>query len=979
MSELLPQDTGRTVFVGRLAELKQLLAGLDRAFERRGGMFLLSGDPGMGKTRAAEQLEVEAHKRGAAVYWGRCTQAEGAPPYWPWVQILRSILRDLGDAEFRRLSGSGLARILQVVPDLGDHFPDVAASSMDDEQTRFAIYDSVTQLLFDAAATRPIVLVLDDLHWGDTPSLLLLQLLAGLLPHSHLMVIGTYRDRELAAGHPLRTHLADFMRRGETIDIPISGLRDPDVASLLRALTGFDPAGDMVQRLQAQTAGNPFFLCELARTLGDQHREQALWNFPASADAIPHGIGAVLRRRIEGLSADCRGALEMAAVTGQEFDLDLLEAATGAGRSRLLDLFDEAIANGVVSRRDRGYAFAHGLVRDTVYGAIPTARRGDLHGLIGRILEAGHAAGAGMPVAQLAHHFFEASEVDQSLLPKALEYTSAAGRRALAELAYEEAVRQFELALGTPTQLDPSQRAELLLDLGQARYLAGDVVAALEAAHEVGRLGEKLGNSDLLARAALVVRGVGGPGIGPAMQGLCEAALRQPPEDVSLRIQLLSQMSTILMQLPDVDGARGAAEYSRQALDLATDAVDPDVVFAALHARQMAMSGPAGVEERLQVADRTLDLARECGRTSIAVWGHGWRTDALAQLGRIDEAEAELAKQANLAKQLREPLVTWRTVMAQAWLAILRGKFEEARTMSGQALQLGRWDPSMAEFIHLMHAMVLSVFVGTPTAEELIHSKAHPWMQRPLAIFGVGVLSAQGHSEEAREALRPFASEGPDAIRPVMSFLPAMAGLSQAIAALGDTEQAAVAYKALLPYAPYNVAAGAGLAGLYGSVSHYLGMLAATLGRWTDAAQHFEEAMAFESRMGAPPFVAATRVVYADMLMRRGHDADLRLARQLLDAAIATSRELGMKPWEARAAKLVSALAGRGVADHPLSSRELEVARLVAEGLSNREIAGRLHLSERTAESHVKHICDKLGFNSRSQVAAWVAGRQTPN
>jgi DNA-binding CsgD family transcriptional regulator/tetratricopeptide (TPR) repeat protein len=791
------------------------------------------------------------------------------------------------------------------------------------------------------------------------------------------MVIGTYRDRELASNHPLQTDLADYVRRGETAEIPIGGLRDPDVVSLIRALTGFEPAGDMVQRLQVQTAGNPFFLGELARTLGDVDRERAPWSFPASADVVPHGIGAVLRRRIEALSADCRGALEIASVAGQTFDLDLLETATAIKRPRLLDLFDEAIANGVVTRLDGGYTFTHGLVRDTVYAGISTAHRCELHGLIGRLLEDGPVGVSGMPVAQLAHHFVEASVVDQSLRAKALDYVSAAGRRALAELAYEEAARLFELALGKTASLDPAQRAELLLDLGRARFLAGDVGAAIEAAHEVVRLGEKLGDSNLVARAALVVRGVGDPGV----MELCNAALRQPPEDASLRIQLLSQMTVVLMQMPGGEDERRAIEYSSQALQLAQDAVDPDVLFAAIHARQMAMSGPAGVEERLQLAERTLELARESGRPSMAGWGHGWRVDALVQLGRIDDAEVQLALQAHLAEQLREPLLQWRTLVAKSWVAMLRGRFEEARTISNEALQLGRrgHNPA-ADFMHLMHVTVLPIFVGDPEAPlDAVQSyeREHPELRTPLEIMSVGSLLSMARLEDVREAMRPFATGGPEAVRPVMAWLPAMAGFTQAITALADVEQAAVAYEALLAYAPYNVATGAGLGGLYGSVSHFLGMLAATLERWDDAAQHYEEAMAFESRMGAPPFVACTRVVYAEMLMRRGRDADLRRARQLLDAAIATSRELGMRPWEDRATKLVSALAGRTFADHPLSSREFEVARLVAEGLSNREIAGRLHLSERTAESHVKNICDKLGFNSRSQVAAWVAGRQT--
>src|SRR5258708_37798079 len=332
MSELLPQDTHLTVFVGRTAELRRLIAGLERALQGRGGVFLLSGEPGIGKTRVAEELALEARKRDAAVYWGRSTLAEGAPPYWPWVQILRSILRDVGDADFRRLAGSGLPQILQVVPDLHGHFSDVTPTSRDDDQARFGIYDSVGQVLLGAAGARPMVLVLDVLRWGDTPSLLLLQLVGGHLPDSRLMVIGTYRDRELAADHPLRTHLADFVRRGETTELPIAGLRDLDAVSLLRVLTGFEPAADVVQKLQAHTRGNPIFPSHLARTLGDAGEGSSQWNFSMPSDAIPQGIAAVLRSRIEALSAECRSTLQIAAVAGQDIDLDILEAATGRGR-----------------------------------------------------------------------------------------------------------------------------------------------------------------------------------------------------------------------------------------------------------------------------------------------------------------------------------------------------------------------------------------------------------------------------------------------------------------------------------------------------------------------------------------------------------------------------------------------------------------------------------------------------------------------
>ena len=979
MSELLPQDAHLTVFVGRNAELRQLITGLDRALEGRGGMFLVSGEPGIGKTRVAEELALGARKRGATVYWGRSTLAEGAPPYWPWVQILRSLLRDVGEAEFRRLAGSGLPQILQVVPDLRGYFADVTPTSIDDDRTRFGIYDSVMQLLLNAGRARPMVLVVDDLHWADTPSLLLLQLLAGHLPHSRLMVIGTYRDLELGADHPLRTHLADFVRRGETTELRISGLKDPDVVSLLRVLTGFEPAVDVVRRLQAQTGGNPFFLSELARSLGDGDAEPSRWKFSASTDVVPQGIGAVLRRRIEALSADCRSALEIAAVAGQEIDLDTLEAATKTGRPRLLDLLDEAIASGVVTRRDGRYAFAHGLVRDAVYSRISAARRGELHRLIGDLLEGVPLGGSTTAVAQLAHHFVEACVVDPTVRAKALGYASAAGRRAVAELAYEEGVRLFELALTNVAPPDPAQRAALLLDLGRANYMAGDIGSALDVAEEVSRLAEKLNDGSLMARAALVVRGVGGVGLSYRIVQLCNVAMRRPIRNKALKIQVLSQLTVALMQTGMPADERAAKKASREAVRLAADAVDPDVVFSGIHARQMATSGPDGVDERLELAERTLRLARETGRSSMANWAYHWRLEALVQLGRIDEAEAEVAVQLKLADELHEPLARWRALHVQSWLALLRGRFAQARAFAEEARQLGRKGHHAAgEFGYLAHGVVLAIHLGgSENAFQAMEELVRPLPEdMHSGIYRSGGLAVMGRLDEARIALRLSAPSAFENLGSAIDSLSRIATITEVIALVGDRDLAERTYKAALPFARLNVSVGA--AGLTGSVSRCLGILATTLERWDDAAKHFEEAIEFERRMGAPPFVVRSQVAYAEMLLRTGRDGDLRHAQKLLESAIATSRELGMVPWQERAIRLVKGLEERGVTDHPLSSRELEVAALVAQGLSNRAIAGRLHLSERTAESHVKNICDKLGFNSRSQVAAWIAARRAP-
>lgn len=973
-----PNDLAtQTAFVGRMKELAQLRAGLDRMLVQRGATFFLQGEPGIGKTRLAEELAEDARHRGAVVFWGRCTHAAGAPPYWPWVQILRALLRDLGHPEFGRLAGPGLAQILQIVPELRVPFPDVTPASIEDDATRFAVYDSVTQLLLNTAGQRPLLLVLEDLHWADASSVILLQLLAGAIPHAAIMVIGTYRERELVASHPLRAQLADFVRRGETVEIPLEGLSHTDIASLLRDQTAFEAEENFVRRLQAQTAGNPFFLKELMRALGEESSAGTPSQVSATGEAVPRGVAAVLRDRIESVSGDCRQMLEVAAVAGDELEVDLLEAAIGTGRARLLDLCDEAVAYGIVGARERGFAFTHGLFRDTVYNGLSTVHRSELHGLVAQILEKHPPQGVQSPGVRLAYHLVQAASADQALRAKAAQHAAGAARQAMAELAYEVAVRLFEQALVIGAPADSRERAQLLLDLGRARYMAGDIGGALDAADEVSVLGDKLDDANVVARAALVVRGVGGPGLSHRIVRLCTEATKRPIDDRALKVQVLSQLTVALMQTGIAADERAAKDASREAVELAADAIDTDVVFAGIHARQMATSGPDGVDERLELAERTLRLARETGRASMANWAHTWRLDALVQLGRIDEADNEVAVQLKLADELHEPLARWRALQAEAWLALLRGRFVQAGALAEEARQLGRrGHHAAAEFGYLTHVVVMAVYVGGLDAALM----AMEAFMRPLsgisggsAIFVSGALALMGRLEEARAALRQMAAVRFQEIGPAIAFLPGVALVTEAVYVLADRDAAPQVYEAALPFARLNVSAGA--AGLYGSVARYLGMLATTLERWEDGARHFEEGMDLEQRMGAPPFLARTRIAYAEMLVKRGRDTDLHHARKLLDAALATSRDLGMKPWEDRASDLLARLISRGVADHPLSGREFEVATLVAEGLSNREIAGRLHLSERTAESHIKNICDKLGFNSRSQVAAWVAAR----
>jgi DNA-binding CsgD family transcriptional regulator len=953
----------RTVFVGRQAELARLRAGLDRAFGHHGSIFLLGGEPGIGKTRLAEQIAWEAEARGAAVHWGRATQAEGAPPYWPWLQVLRSLLQEVGPAEFALLAQSELAQILQVFSELRQRFPDAPAAQ--EEASRFRTYDAVAQLLLGAAANRPLVVILEDLHWADAASLILLQQVADVLPRSSLVVVVTYRELELESDHALKARLA-----GE--GIPLAGLNDADAATLLREVTAFEPAPDVVERLQAQTAGNPLFLKEIAKALRDDTGEPRSRRTADQARAVPTGVTSILRRRILTLPEDCQDVLGVAATAGLEIDVELVSSATGSTRARLLDLLDDAVDAGVLARRGRGFAFAHGLFRDTVYVGLTTARRGELHRLLGQALEQRpHRA-----TAQLAHHFVEAASTDETLKEQAFHYSIRAGAEASAELAYEESLRHFEVALGLVDSLEPRRLAGLLLDVGRARYLAGDPGGAIAAAQEASRIGEDLEDSELLAQAALVAPEAGGPGLTPGIKSLCDAALRRSPRDASLKLRLLSQLTVTLMQMPEPGAAEEAQEPSLEAMRLAGEAADPELVFAAIHARQMARSGPDGVEERLQLAERALGLGRKTGRIAFTHWGHSWRADALVQLGRLDEAEFEIGEQSRTADLLREPLGRWRSLIARSWIAVVRGRFDAARELSEEARELGgRGNHPMSEFQYIFISSVLSRLTGDLRGnldQVDAYVRRFPEMGPALTGLRALTLASTGRLAEARTVLRPLVSVPPSFVRPLMAWLPGIAMLADAAVAVDDAEAGAKLYAALLPYSGHVITTGAGIASVFGAADRYLAELASALERWDDAAAHYETAVALERKMGAPPLLACSEVLYAELLVARGQE--LGKAGRLAAEARSIGQELGMRPWLERATAILEATAAR---NQPLSRRELEVALLVSQGMSNRSIAERLHLSERTAESHVKNICDKLGFNSRSQVAAWVAARKS--
>ena len=430
-----------SAFVGREREMTELKASLEDAFSGRGRLVMLVGEPGIGKTRTAQE-------RDAQVLWGWCYEEQGAPPYWPWTQPIRSYIQDKDIDQLRSEMGPGAADIAEVVPQVRDKLPDIEPPpALEPESARFRLFDSIATFLRNASRNRPLVLILDDLHWADRSSLLLLEFLAHEIAKSRLLVVGAYRDVELSRRHPLTETLAELARGASFQRVLLRGLDQQETERLIQANTEAELPQGIVQTVYSQTEGNPFFVTEIASLLG---REGELWDI-----RIPEGVREVIGRRLNRLSERCNRVLTVASVIGREFDFKLLSVLNDISEGQLLEVIEEALNARVIEEAVSGaerYQFSHALIRQTLYEEITTSRRVRLHARIGEALEKLHRTNVEPHASELAYHFSEAEPVTGA--EKLVRCSLMAGEQALVAYAWEE-------ALPTSSEHWPPRKASL--------------------------------------------------------------------------------------------------------------------------------------------------------------------------------------------------------------------------------------------------------------------------------------------------------------------------------------------------------------------------------------------------------------------------------------------------------------------------------------------------------------------------------------
>jgi tetratricopeptide (TPR) repeat protein len=739
------------------------------------------------------------------------------------------------------------------------------------------------------AEKAPIALVLEDLHWADSESLLLLDFVASELRENPVLVIGTYRDVELAATAAVAKLLAALARVADRV--ALRGLSVDEVGGLLAGGGEAAPSVQLVAAVHRATGGNPFFVGEIAELMRSDGASFA------EGFRVPDTVREVIRRRLDPLPGATRRLLQHGAILGLDFVLEPLAAIVATTAARVLEDLEPALRSGLVAetRRPRRYRFAHALLQHSLLDELGVVERAELHRRSGEAIERLYAADLTPILGELAHHFRQSAALGTSA--KAVAYATRAGDRAIASLGFEEAAGHYGRALRSDRgeAREPSRRLELLLKFGDAQRCAGDEDGAHATLHEAAGLARDRGDAVALARAAVrVVASTAERGaVDEPLVELVEAALAGlGPGESPLRARLLGALARTLYFAPD-PARREAA--SRDAVALARRVGDPAVLAAVLTDRHFTLWRPGTVVERLALIEETISLALESGHPEIVSEARAWRILDLIELGRFAEADRDIAEHAAMAARTRIPRSIWHATLVRAARALFDGRIDEAEALSQHALETRatRTRNNAVQF-HAVQAFEIHLARGRlpELADELAALSSRPGMppiwHSALALMEV----ACGRPEHARARLVELTKDDFAVLPRDATWLPALAALAELSDALGDGERAAQVHAALRPHRGLTIVTGFG-ALIHGLVDRFLGLCELSMGRNDEAVCSLEDALAAAGRIGATAEVIRIEVVLARALAARARSGDSSRAEELGAAARAKADAIG--------------------------------------------------------------------------------------
>ncbi|NVB84335.1 MAG: AAA family ATPase [Kofleriaceae bacterium] len=784
--------------VGRERERLELTAAVDEARRGRGRVVLITGDAGIGRTRLCEEVEAYARAQGFATFWGH--GVDDAPPYWPWIQLIRGFVRTCMTPDIERALGPAIDDLAFFLPSLRRNAR-VTELSPDDPAALHRLVDAVLMLVRAASAAQPLVLLLDDLHAADVASVKLLEFLALEIHDAPLLVIGSYREAEAGVRPAVGKLLSSIGRRATTI--ALKGLDAGAMAEIMRDVTGLELDDNIVKLLCRRAGGNPLFVRELARYLRSSSEDDA---FARAIMTIPHAIGDLIVGRLGLLSPAAKAVVLAAAVAGMEVEASLLAAICRLEPAECLSSIEEAVRIGLAAPGANGIAFSQALVRQAIYRSIPVAERARLHHAFAVVAAPSYEAAAEPRFAELAHHFAQGASFGG--WDKVVHYERLAGEHAAKRLAFDEAVVHFSRAHERSAKIDPEDRCELLMVLSDALLATGESARAVEALVEAAEIARAHGRPRLLARFALRA-GRRGSALrhSPQFVQLCQDALdRLGDDEPALRAQLLARLAA----------TRPSAErtsMAMRALAIARSVDDPAALADTLLSAYHVLDGAEYLQERLAIASQAEELASGLHRRDLVLESSDAHYLALVELDDLAGAERELSRCALLARELRSGYYEWLTRTHEAALALARGDLADAERLADEGYRLGERAGATRE-ARVRHLLLLWRLRRRQNRLSELASRALEMIavapEAPIwrVLLAQSRLAAKDESG-ARELLGTIDADG---LPRDELWLGTLVGLAEIAIVLGDLTSMSLVRDRLAPFAGRNAILGRGAA-----------------------------------------------------------------------------------------------------------------------------------------------------------------------
>ena len=947
-----PRIEERSAVIGRALETRVLGEKLNEAKAGGGGLVLIAGEPGIGKSTLMAEAVHLARRAHMTVAWGRCREDGGAPPYLPWVQVVQSVVAaGLAGHDW----GPGWSDVSWLIDPVPASVPAAA-----DTSHRFRLFAALSSVLGRAADGHGLLVVLDDLHKADEGSLAFLRYLAPELAQLPIVVVAAYRDGEVDRDHPLTTTVG-LIADGVTVSTLHLGCLDgAGVAALIDRHAGPVPIG-VAQTVATRTSGNPLFVIELAGLLRSTQSDPA----DLAATAIPSTVRDVIAQRVGRLPAETRHALRAAAVLGRDFGRLPLADVVGASELAVVTALQPAAVARLISPGPAGrYRFTHALVQAAVYEAIDIGERTNLHC---RAVAAISALGTDddESLTDLAFHSYHGALGGDP--EPALRHSLAAGRRARQRLGFEEAARWLSLAieLAERRPQDEEEHFALLVEAAEMDLAAGRTASARARFERGAGIARRL-DGRALTRAAL---GVGSTVVSAAkvdwgLVALLEEATAAATEE-SDRARLQSRLAIELYWYEEGVPSR---VQSLAALRTAEKAGDEEVLAAALQARQYTLRGPEGLEERIAIGEHLVTLTQHRRHSELGFQAALWLALDMMRTGNFSEVRRLIGVLLAAATRSCLPRQRWYATAMEASLAAIEGRVDEAFEKVEAAASLGQsLGQEHAAPFRLGQLAVLcrerEGLAGLRAEIEEVASRL-PYFVTLRSLTALAAATA-GQPDAAAWEVDRLSGDSFAAVPRDSLWVATVALLTEA-AAISGSPHTHDLLEQLTPHRGRMVVQG--IPCCWGSVDRFLGRAHLALGHWKEADDALRAAAGIESAIGAPLFVSRTNLDRARLAMLTGRrDQAGRLAAEVT----ATATRLGLVALAQEAADVVRELAAENPKLSPLSRREREVLTLVSTGASNKDIAVRLVISLNTVERHLSNIYTKLAVRGRADATAY--------